>query len=179
MFKAVWQLQGEQLIVAVIGADAPLNHHAGVVAQRQWQVQACQGFADRAAGQGLAVAEQHEVVGQARHFILGVADIQHRDVQFVVQALQVRQDFAFALGVERRQRFIHQQQFRAGEQRAGDADSLAFPAGQVLRMAIQQVADAQQFGGLGHVDPTLGFRDALRPNSRLASTDKCVNRLAS
>jgi hypothetical protein len=36
--------------------------------------------------------QQHQVVGQARHFILGVADIHQRDVQFVVQALQVGQD---------------------------------------------------------------------------------------
>ncbi|MNN46445.1 hypothetical protein D3C81_1608270 [compost metagenome] len=57
-----------------------------------------------------------------------MADVQHRDVEFVVQALQVGQDFTFALGIQRRQWLIHQQQFRAGEQRAGDADALSLTA---------------------------------------------------
>ncbi len=39
--------------------------------------------------------------------------------------------------------------------------ALALAAGQVLRMPLQQVADAQQFGGLGHVDPALLRGDAL------------------
>ncbi|MCY1440430.1 hypothetical protein D3C76_465090 [compost metagenome] len=68
------------------------------------------------------------MVGQPRDFILGVADVQHRDVEFVVQALQVGQDFTFALGIQGRQRFVHQQQFRAGEQGAGDADALSLTA---------------------------------------------------
>ncbi|MNY57406.1 hypothetical protein D3C86_1936090 [compost metagenome] len=68
------------------------------------------------------------MVGQPRNLILGVADVQHRDVEFVVQALQVGQDFTFALGIQGRQRFVHQQQFRAGEQGAGDADALSLTA---------------------------------------------------
>ena len=69
------------------------------------------------------------MIGQARHFVPGMADVQHRDVQFVVQAFQVRQNLALALAVEGRERLIHQQQLRAGEQRPGDADTLALAAG--------------------------------------------------
>ena len=48
------------------------------------------------------------MVSQPRHFVLGVADVEHRDIQLVVQAFQVRQYLAFALAVQGRQRFIHQ-----------------------------------------------------------------------
>ncbi|MNC15835.1 hypothetical protein D3C75_636660 [compost metagenome] len=68
------------------------------------------------------------MVGQPRDLILGVADVQHRNVELVVQPLQVRQDFTFALGIQRRQGLVHQQQFRAGEQGAGDADALSLTA---------------------------------------------------
>ncbi|KDB88474.1 citrate (Si)-synthase domain protein, partial [Bordetella bronchiseptica D989] len=80
----------------------------------------------RAAGHRAALLQQHQVIGQPRHFVGRMADVDHRDVQFVVQALQVGQDFALALHVQRRQRLVHQQQARAGQQRAGDAHALAF-----------------------------------------------------
>ena len=70
--RAIGQLQSEQLIVRVVGNDAAGDHHAGIVAQRQGQVEARQGLADRATGQGLAVAEQDDMVGQSRHFVLGM-----------------------------------------------------------------------------------------------------------
>ena len=101
------------------------------------------------------------MVSQPRHFVLGVADVEHRDIQLVVQAFQVRQYLAFALAVQGRQRFIHQQQLGAGEQGAGDADALALAAGQVLRMTLKQVPDTQQFGGLGHVHAPLRAWDTF------------------
>ncbi|MNN14943.1 hypothetical protein D3C81_1280320 [compost metagenome] len=77
------------------------------------------------------------MVSQSRHFILGMADVQHRCVQFVVQTLQVRQDFTFALAIESGQWLVHQQQFRAGQQGTGDADTLAFASRQMLRMTFE------------------------------------------
>ncbi|MNL36907.1 hypothetical protein D3C87_1590230 [compost metagenome] len=79
-----------------------------------------------------------------------------------MKPLQVRQDFAFALGIQRRQRFVHQQQFGTGEQGAGDPHSLPLAARKMLRMTIQQVADAQQFSRMGHVDPAQLFGDAFK-----------------
>ncbi|MNF17854.1 hypothetical protein D3C80_2216040 [compost metagenome] len=52
--------------------------------------------------------QQHQVIGQAGNFILGVADVNQRDLQLVVQALEVGQDFALARPVEGRQRLVHQ-----------------------------------------------------------------------
>ena len=151
------QLQRQQLVIGVVVTDVALDDHPRVIAHRQRQVQPCQGFADRTAGERFAVAQQHDVVGQSRDFILGMADVQHRDVEFVVQALQIRQDFTFALSVQRGQRFIHQQQFGAGEQRARNADPLALTAGEIVRVSVQQLPDPQQFGGMRHVHPALLF----------------------
>ncbi|MNI79452.1 hypothetical protein D3C73_1359070 [compost metagenome] len=95
--QATGQLQGQQLVVDVVVSHQTVDHHARVVTLCQRQVEPRQGFADRSAGQGLAGAQQHDVIGQARDFVLGMADVQHRYFQFVVQPLKVRQDLAFAL----------------------------------------------------------------------------------
>ena len=155
------QLQAEQLIGGVVGADLAFDDHPGVIAQRQGQIQACEGLADRAAGEGFAITEQYQMIGQTRDFILRMTDVQQRNIQFVMQALQVWEDFAFAPAVESRQRFVHQQQFRAGQQGAGDADALSFAAGQMLWMTLEQMADAEQFCGLVHIDPALRLGDAF------------------
>jgi hypothetical protein len=55
-------------------------------------------------------------------------------------------------GVERGQRLVHQQQARAGRQRAGDRDALALAAGERVGPALQQVADAQQLDHLVEFD---------------------------
>jgi hypothetical protein len=70
-----------------------------------------------AAGDDPAFVEEDQMVGQAGDFVGGVADVDDRDGQFAVQAFQVGQDFLLALEVERGQRLVHQQDFRA--QRAG------------------------------------------------------------
>ncbi len=84
------------------------------------------------------------MVGQAGYFVEGMADIQDGDVEFIAQALQIRQYLALALKIQRGERFVHEQKFRRGQQGAGDGDTLALAAGQSLWLALQQVADAQQ-----------------------------------
>lgn len=145
-----------------------LDHHPGVVVQRQRQVDSRQGFADRPAGADLAVLQQHQVIGQARHFVRRVADIEHRDVQFLVQAFEIGQDLALALQVEGCQRLVHQQQARAGEQGPGDADALLLAAGEAFRHAFQQVLDAQQGAGLFQLDAAFGGGDALETEGQVA-----------
>ena len=102
---------------------------------------------DVAGGQDPARTQQHQVVGQARHFLRRVADIDDRDVQFAVQRLDPRQDFLAALDVDRGQRLVHQQQARADGEGAGDGDALAFAAGQRVRFARHQRSDPQQGNG--------------------------------
>ena len=137
--------QPGEVVVGVVAGDLAFHHDAGVLAEGGRQVKSRQGFAQFALGDGPSLFQQHHVIGQPRHFVRRVADVEHRDIQLVMQAFQVGQDLALALEVERSQRFVHQQQARAGQQRAGDADTLALAAGKTIRHALQQMVDAQQF----------------------------------
>lgn len=102
------QAQVEQIVVRVVPHHPAFEHHPSVVVLGQRQIEAGEGFANGAAGHGSAVFQQHQVVGQACHLILCVADIHQRDVQLTVQAFQVRQYLALAWAVEGGQRLIHQ-----------------------------------------------------------------------
>ncbi|MNL88004.1 hypothetical protein D3C87_2174620 [compost metagenome] len=51
-------------------------------------------------------------------------DIDDRDPRLVPQPLDIGQDFGLARLVQRRQRLVHQQQARLGEQGASDGDAL-------------------------------------------------------
>jgi hypothetical protein len=126
--------------------DAGFDDDAGIVGEGRRQVDAAQVRVERAAGDDLALVEQDQMVGQPGHFVRGVADVDDGNGQFAVQALQIGQDFQLALEVEGGQRLVHQQDFRRGEQGAGDGDALAFAAGKLARRAVEQVGDAEQFG---------------------------------
>ncbi|MCY1186559.1 hypothetical protein D9M73_274410 [compost metagenome] len=52
---AVRQLQAEQLVVAVVGADLAFDDHPGIIALGQGQIEAGEGGGDRAAGLDLAL----------------------------------------------------------------------------------------------------------------------------
>ena len=83
------------------------------------------------------------MVCQSGDFVRGVADVEQRNVQFCMQAPQIRQDVGLALRVQRGQRLIQQQQARVGQQCAGNANALALPAGQAGGAALQQMANPQ------------------------------------
>ena len=121
-----------------------VDHRAGVVGALQRQVGAGQQLGQRAGRQHAAGVEQHQVVGQPRHLVHRVRDVDDGQRQFGLQPFQVGQDLGLACGVQRRQRLVHQQQLRAGGQRARDRHALAFSARQRGRAALHQAADAQQ-----------------------------------
>jgi hypothetical protein len=75
-----------------------------------------------------ALAQQHDLVGQPRHFIDGMADIEHRHPRLVAQPFQVRQDFGAAGIVERGQGLIQQQDVRRHQQRPAQGHARFFPA---------------------------------------------------
>ncbi len=135
-------------IVGLVRGDPGVENDARIVGKGGRQVDAAEYAIEWAAGDDPAVVEQNQVVGQAGHFIRRMADVDDRNGQFAMQAFQVGEDFQLALEVERGQRFVHEQDLRCSEQGAGDGDTLAFAAGELLRPALQQVRDAEQFGHL-------------------------------
>ena len=112
---------------------------------RQWRIQLSQRFFERAGSHHLARLQHHQMVGELRHFFRRMRDVKDRHRQFVVQAGEEGQDFLFALEVECRQRFIHQQHLRADCQGAGNGYALLFTAGKFVRHPFQQMRNAEQF----------------------------------
>ena len=141
---AARKIHPRQMPAVVHLAHRAIEHGASVVPQRDGQIDAGQRLRQGPAGHHPAVVHHHQGIGQPRHFIGRVADIQHRNVQLAAQALQVGQDFLFALQVERGQRLVHQQQARVHGQCPRNADPLALATRQGARFAVQQMANSQQ-----------------------------------
>ena len=132
---AAREVQTRQVIVVVVGRDDGLDDDAGILGEGSRQVQPCQGLLERAAREHATAVHHHQMIGQARDLVRGVADVEHRDRQLVVQPLQVGQDLLLARDVQGGKRLVHQQHPRADRQGAGDGDPLALAAGEAIRLA--------------------------------------------
>src|SRR5574343_1448384 len=137
------KLKAGQVVKLMFG-NSSLDHDPGVVGESRGQVDPAEHLVQGAAGDDLAGIEQDQVVGQPGNLVRRMADVDDRDRQFAMQALQIRQDFQLALQIQRSQRLVHQQNFRPGEQGAGDCDALAFATGKLGGGAIEQMLDAEQ-----------------------------------
>jgi len=81
---------------------------------------------------------QHDVGGEPQDFIEIVGDVHHRNGQMVAQGFEVGKHFLAPRAIERRQRFIEQQEPRLGQQCAADGDSLPFASGQLVSASAHQ-----------------------------------------
>jgi hypothetical protein len=129
-----------------------IKHNTDILTQSNWQIESGQRFAERAIGDGAAFVHDDDVIGQPSHLVGRMADVEQRNIQFVVQTFEIGQDFLLAFQVEGGQWLVHQQDFRADGEGAGNADTLPFTAGKGVRFTRQQVVDAEQFDGLLKAD---------------------------
>ena len=74
--------------------------------------------------------------------------------------LQLQTQFGAQLGVERRQRLVHEVDRRIAHQRPPDRDPLHFAAGKPRRPVAELAADVQQFRRLLNALANCRFRDA-------------------
>ena len=82
--------------------------------------------------------------GKPRDFRRRMADVKDRDVQLVAQSLEIGKDLRLARFVQRRQRFVRQDQARRGQQRPSDGNALLFAARQGAGPPLGQVADPEK-----------------------------------
>ena len=115
-------------VLRVMRGYRGVEDHTGVVGEGSGQIETRQRLLQRAAGDDAAFVQQYQMVGEPRHFIGRVADVDERNVEFVMQAFKVGQDFLLALQIECGQRLVHQQDLRPGQQCTGDGHTLAFAA---------------------------------------------------
>ena len=90
-----------------------------------------------------AVAHDRDAVAHRHRLGLVVRDVERRRAELLVQAREVRAHLDAQLGVEVRQRLVHQERLRLAHDRAPERDALALAAGERARAAREQVADAQ------------------------------------
>src|SRR5690606_9215124 len=115
-------------------------------------------LADRALLDDLAGLKYGDAVADPADHVHLVGDQHHGQAQLTVDARQQVEDLAGGLRVESTGRLVAEQDLRLGGQRPGDADALLLAAGQLRRVALRLIAEAdpvEQFG-----DPCLDLRAA-------------------
>ena len=74
-------------------------------------------------------------------------DVDHRRREVLLQPRDLRARLHPQLGVEVRQRLVHQERLRVADDRAAHRDALALAAGEVGRLAVQVLAEIEDLGG--------------------------------
>ena len=79
------------------------------------------------------------------------------------------------LGVEVRQRLVHEEDLRLADDGAAHRHTLALTTGERLRLAVQVVGEVQHLGGLFDLRPDLGLVDAgdFSAKAMLSDTVMC------
>ena len=113
----------------VLPAHHRIHHRAGFKpAAGLADIKPQQGLGDPACSQQLARRQHQHLVGQSGDLLQRVGHIDYRQAKGRGQIGDIGQKLRLAVMIERGQRFIHQQQARAGQQRAPDRHPLALPA---------------------------------------------------
>ncbi len=125
--------------------DPGFEHRSCIEASEQTAyVRVPREFDRRAVGEHGTGLHRDHGIGEAHDLGQRVADVYDEQPQFVAQPLDIGEDLLAAGGVERRERFVHEQQARLREQRPADRDALLLATRKPQRTAIEQVADAEQ-----------------------------------
>jgi hypothetical protein len=91
----------------------------------------------------------HDHALRQRHGLdLVVRDEQRGDAQLAVQLLDLEAGLRAQLGVQVGQRLVEQEHLRLAHDGAAHGHALALAAGQFARLALQQVAEFEDLGGL-------------------------------
>ncbi len=92
-------------------------------------------FLRRRAGNDPAGFEQNNARGQQQSFVQIVRYENDRFAEALGQGAEFALEFGASNGVERAERFVHQENWRIGSESAGDPDALALAAGKFARAA--------------------------------------------
>jgi hypothetical protein len=104
----------------------------------------------------LALVEHHDLVGQRHRLDLVVGDVDHSRAQFLVQPRDFHAHVHPQRGVQVGQRLVEQEQPRVADDGAADGDALALAAGQLRRLAVEQILHLQDARGLADLRLALG-----------------------
>ncbi len=101
------------------------------------------------------LVQHHDAVGERHRLYLIVGDVDHRRPRVGVQRGEFEPGLRPQRRIEVRQRLVEQEHLRIAHQRPADGDALALAAGELLRLALEQVGNPEAVRD--HCDAGLGF----------------------
>ena len=96
--------------------------------------------------------------GEALGFAGAVGDVEDGDAGFVMDVLEEAAHFIVEFFVERAERFVEAQDGRAMRKGATECDALGLTATELVRRAVEEMADSQQLGEFINAIGDLGLR---------------------
>ena len=122
-----------------------------------------------------ALAHDGDPVAHRHRLGLVVGDVDRRDAEVVLDAGDLGPHLHAQLGVEVRQRLVHQERLRVAHDGPAHRDPLALAAGQRLGLAGEQSSRPRMRAASLHPLVDLGLRHllSLRPNAMLSNTLMC------
>ena len=107
----------------------------------------------------------HDAIGQARGFADVVGDEDDRLAPFLPDLLDIAVELLARHGVERGERFVHQQDPRVRRQGAGQGDALFHSTGELMHICLHELFQTHQvekefrdFASFGIAQPGLQFQ---------------------
>ena len=117
-----------------------------------------------------AVVEHGDAVAHGHRLDLVVGDEDEGRAEPHLQVLELGAQRLAQLGVERRQRLVHQEDLRLAHDGAADRDALHLAARQPVGLAVEQVPDAQRLRGIVDALVDVGLRTCLRTRELAAGS---------
>ena len=108
--------------------------------------------------QDAPVAHDRDALAQRHRLDLVVRDVDGRDAELLMQLRERGAHADAELGVEVRERLVHEERLRLANDRPPHRDSLALPARELRRLALEELGEAEQRGDLLDASPDLGLR---------------------
>ena len=119
----------------------------------------------------------HRDPGAHRHRLdLVVGDVDERRAQPLVEAGDLGPGLDAELGVEVRERLVHEEHGRLADDRPAERDALALAAGQLLRLAVEELLEARGSPAASLTRFSMSALGSLRsfsPNAMLSRTVMC------
>ncbi len=152
--------------VPVLALDVELEHVA--IAHEARDVQIGGLGIDLRRGADLlhqAVLHHHDPIGQRQRLVLVVRHVDGGAVELAMDAADLRPRLDAQLGVEIRQRLVHEDQRRLDDDGAGDGHALLLAAGELSGQLVLLAGELHEPERMRHARRAVGGRDAAHPQA--------------
>ena len=92
----------------------------------------------------------HDPIGEGHRLDLVMGDVDRRHLELVLEVLDLGPGRDPKLGVEVRQRLVHQEHGRFADDGAGQGNSLALAAGELRRLAVEEIGELHHLRRTAH-----------------------------